>query len=141
MGRRADSESANLGSSPSDAASMRTTQRKGDTAVAKAIHTFTSLGYDVSKPITESASYDLVVDVENILYRLQVKFTSSRNVDLRRIHSNSKGYVIKKNLNTDFDWLYVLDKDGKEYLFTGGVASKNYVCLKEEFLLESWVRG
>ena len=41
---------------------MRTTQRKGDFAVAQAIATFTKAGHDVSLPLTESAAYDIVVD-------------------------------------------------------------------------------
>lgn len=120
---------------------MRTTQRKGDTAVAKAIHSFTSIGHDVSKPITESAAYDLVVDVTGKLYRVQVKFSSRKDVDLRRIHSNSKGYVVKENLQTDFDWLYVLGSDGQEYLYTQGVAALKCVWLKPESLMEVWVSG
>lgn len=96
---------------------MRTTQRKGDTAVTQAIATFTKMGFDVSLPVTESAPYDLIVDIGKILKRVQVRFMGSREVDLRRVHSNSKGYVVKKITGTPYDWLYVLNKDGTEYLF------------------------
>jgi hypothetical protein len=41
---------------------MRTTQRKGDLATARAIARFTWMGFDVAIPLTESAAYDLVVD-------------------------------------------------------------------------------
>ncbi len=95
---------------------MRTTQRKGDIAVSQAIATFTSLGADVSLPLTESASYDLIVDINYQLYRVQVKFTSNQQVDLRNIHSNAQGYVIKKTAINTYDWLYVLNKDGSEFL-------------------------
>jgi hypothetical protein len=95
---------------------MRLTQKKGDTAVAQAIATFTKLGYDVIIPLTESASYDLVVDTGGNLKRVQIRFTSTNEVDLRRIHSNSKGYVIKKTKNNSYDWLYILDGVGSEYL-------------------------
>lgn len=95
---------------------MRTTQRKGDIATARAISTFTSLGADVSIPLTESAPYDLVVDLFGSIKRVQVKFTSTKQVDLRNIHSNSKGYVVKKVCENTYDWLYVLRQDGDEYL-------------------------
>jgi hypothetical protein len=95
---------------------MRMTQRKGDTAVAQAIATFTRLGYDVLIPLTESAAYDLVVDAEGVLRRVQVRYTSIQEVDLRRIHSNSNGYVIKKTLENAYDWLYVLHENGEEFL-------------------------
>ena len=95
---------------------MRTTQRKGDLAVAQAIATFTRLGYDSALPITESAAYDIIVDKDNKLYRVQVRYSSTKDVELRRIHSNSKGYVIKKTKKDAYDWLYVLFPDRREYL-------------------------
>ncbi len=75
---------------------MRKTQRKGGIAVAQAIASFTRAGYDVSLPLTESAPYDLIVDTGLDLKRVQVRYTSSHQVDLRRIHSNSQGYVVKR---------------------------------------------
>lgn len=95
---------------------MRTTQRKGDIAVSQAIASFTKLGYDVALPLTESAPYDLVVDIGNDLKRVQVRFISGKDVDLRRIHSNSKGYVVKKVVAGAYDWLYVLQSAGNEFL-------------------------
>lgn len=95
---------------------MRTTQRKGDIAVAKAISTFTTLGYDVSIPLTESAPYDLLVDMGVDIKRVQVRYTSTGEVDLRRIHSNSSGYVIKKAKQEIYDWLYVFNDKGEEFL-------------------------
>ncbi len=96
---------------------MRLTQRKGDVAVSQAISSFTKLGYDVSIPLTESAHYDLVVDSAEGLKRVQVKYTSEKDVDLRRVHSNSSGYVVKKAQENAYDWLYVYKASGEEYLF------------------------
>lgn len=96
---------------------MRTTQRKGDTAVTQAIATFTKMGYDVSIPITESAAYDLVVEKDTKLRRVQVRYLGGKEVDLRRVHSNSKGYVVKKVKKNAYDWLFVLKSDNREYLF------------------------
>lgn len=97
----------------------RHTQRKGDIAVAQAIATFTKFGYDVSLPLTESASYDIIVDTNtkenSTLFRVQVRYSSTGEVDLRRIHSNSTGYVVKKTKKNAYDWLYILT-NGKEYL-------------------------
>lgn len=96
---------------------MRNTQRKGDYAVTHAIMSFTKCGYDVSIPITESAAYDLVLDIGDSLKRVQVRYFSGKQIELRRIHSNSNGYVIKKTKPKAYDWLYALNGDGKEYLF------------------------
>ena len=92
------------------------TQKKGDLAVSRAIFSFTKMGFDVSLPITESAAYDIVVDNGAGLFRVQVRYSSSGDVDLRRIHSNSQGYVVKKVTAAVYDWLYVLTGDEKEYL-------------------------
>ncbi len=91
---------------------MRVTQRKGDIAVAHSIAVFTKMDYDVLLPLTESAAYDLVVDADGELKRVQVRYTSGTEVDLRRIHSNSAGYVVKKTKQKAYDWLFVYnDKD------------------------------
>lgn len=95
---------------------MRATQRKGDIARTRTIATFTARGWEVSIPVTESAAYDLIVDEATELRRVQCKFCTGRVVDLRRIHSNSSGYVVKRLAKNAYDWLYVLRPDGAEYL-------------------------
>src|SRR6266498_914377 len=95
---------------------MRETQRKGDIAVTQAIATFTQMGYDVSIPLTESAAYDLIVDTSKQLARIQVRYTSTREVDLRRIHSNTQGYVVKKSRKNAYDWLFIMKSTGEKYL-------------------------
>ena len=112
---------------------MRTTQRKGDIATARAIATFTAMGFDVSIPLTESAAYDLVVDDGCELVRVQCKFVSNsrREVDLRRIHSNSAGYVVKRVSEGSYDWLFVLDGAGSEYLIKACLAERRSVTLRE----------
>jgi hypothetical protein len=95
---------------------MRETQRKGDIAVTDAISTFTKLGMDVAIPITESAAYDIIVDDGGQLFKVQVRYNKSKEVELRRIHSNSNGYVVKKTKKHAYDWLYVLKPSGEKFL-------------------------
>ena len=114
---------------------MRLTQKKGDSAVAQAIATFTRLGHDVLIPLTESAPYDLAIDTNEGIKRLQVRFTSTNEVDLRRIHSNSRGYVIKKTKHNSYDWLYILDQDGKEYLIKDCLVGRRSIKPIEKYLL------
>lgn len=109
---------------------MRVTQRKGDIATAQAIATFTRMGYDVSIPVTESAKYDLIVDTPDGLKRVQVKYTSCKEVDLRNIHSNSNGYVVKKGTPHDYDWLYVfyaVEKGFEEHLMSECFAGRRSI--------------
>src|SRR5260370_3871575 len=100
---------------------MRTTQRKGDIATAKSLHTFTS--------------YVLIVDEGTRLFRVQCKYTTVEQVGLRRIHSNSQGYVVKFTRPNAYDWLYILHADGREYLVKKCLSGRNGWKLRPESLL------
>lgn len=113
----------------------RETQRKGDIAVAKAIAKFTEQGYDVSVPLTESAAYDLIVDLSGKLQRVQVKYSSARYVDLRRIHSNSTGYIVKQYEDMSFDLLYVYVPLDGEFLIDATQLNKRSVTVTDKFRL------
>jgi hypothetical protein len=115
---------------------MRETQRKGDIAVSQAIARFTKMGYDVALPLTESASYDLVVDTGKGLKIVQVRYSSLQDVDLRRIHSNSKGYVVKKARNGAYDWLYILKNTGEEYLIKKCLSNRRAIRPNPKHLLK-----
>ena len=84
--------------------------------MSQAIASFTKLGFDVAVPITESAPYDLLVDTGKEIKKVQVRYSTDGDVDLRRIHSNSKGYVVRKIKEKVYDWLYIYKGDGTEYL-------------------------
>lgn len=116
---------------------MRYTQRKGDIAVSRAIATFTKMGYDVLLPLTESTTYDLVIDKDNSLHKIQVKYSNDKNgdIDLRNIHSNSKGYVIRKYKQNDFDWLYVLDGNNYEYLIKDDLSGRRSIRKSVEYII------
>ncbi len=90
------------------------------------------MGYDVSIPLTESAAYDLVVDDGHELARVQCKFTNDARgqVDLRRIHSNASGYVVKRTTADSYDWLFVLDGTNSEYLIKACFAGRRSVSLR-----------
>lgn len=115
---------------------MRETQRKGDIAVSQAIARFTKMGLDVALPITESASYDLIIDTPKGLKRIQVRYTGTKEVDLRRIHSNSKGYVVKKSKDNAYDWLYVLKNNGDEYLIKKCLSNRRAITPQSKHLLK-----
>ena len=52
---------------------MNETKIKGLTTELQCQLFFTSLGYNVSIPLGEDCKYDLIVDIENELYKIQVK--------------------------------------------------------------------
>lgn len=85
------------------------------------------MGYDVAIPLTESAAYDLLVDDGARIARVQCKFSSARDVDLRRVHHNAGGYVVKRAHANSYDWLYVLSADGAEFLLKQCFAGRRSV--------------
>jgi hypothetical protein len=95
------------------------------------------MGFDVSIPLTESAPYDLIVDDGTSLYRVQCKFSSTPDVDLRRIHSNGTGYVMKRVAPHAYDWLYVLRPSGAQFLLKHCYAGRRSVTPQRRHQLEA----
>ena len=55
---------------------FRNSKKQGDAGLGQAIAYFTSKGYDVALPLTDSADWDLIVELEDGLKRVQVKTSS-----------------------------------------------------------------
>jgi hypothetical protein len=49
-------------------------KQKGNLAVARAIVHFVSVGYRVSVPLTDTAKYDLVVELDGVFQSVQCKY-------------------------------------------------------------------
>lgn len=98
-------------------------RKQGDVGTGYAIAYFLSNGYTVAIPISDSQKYDLVVDKDGKLSRVQCKTSFKKNrsgfyqVELRTI-SNTRGrkLEIRKPSKDEFDFLFVTDGDGKTYL-------------------------
>lgn len=70
---------------------------QGNIGEAKAIHYYTELGYMVSKPLFENCAYDLIIDKDGMLLRVQVKTSTQKkangryDVNLRTMGGNRSG--------------------------------------------------
>lgn len=89
-------------------------------------------------PFTESAAYDLIVNTGKKLVRVQVRFSSAKEVALRRIHSNSNVYVIKKTKINAYDWLYIFKNNGDEYLIKQCLANRNSITPAQKYRI-AWL--
>lgn len=107
------------------------TQVKGDIGVIQAIAKLNELGYTISIPLTESAPYDLIAEKDGEMKRIQVKYITGIQVDLRRIHSNSSGYVVKY-YKDHFDWLFVYKGDGTCYLIKEDLSNRRTINPQKE---------
>ena len=95
--------------------------QKGNFGLGAAINYYTSKGYIVSLPLNDNQDYDLIVDIEGELKKVQVKtaFTKKNNnykVFLRTITSSTTGVKnIKKFSEVKCDYLFILTSDGTMY--------------------------
>ena len=55
---------------------FKTNKEKGNTSLGIAIAYYSSNGYTVSIPLNDTQDYDLIVDKNSILKKVQVKSTS-----------------------------------------------------------------
>lgn len=83
---------------------MAKTKQVGDLAESKFIARCIEKGYSVSKPFGEDQRYDLIVDQNNNLFRVQVKATWGKETEPSVLHFNTcstnshtghKGYTKK----------------------------------------------
>jgi len=57
---------------------FKTNKEKGNTSLGIAIAYYSSNGYTVSIPLNDTQDYDLIVDKDNVLKKVQVKSTSCK---------------------------------------------------------------
>lgn len=127
---------------------QKNTKKQGDVGVGVAIGLFASRGYTVCIPLSDSQEYDLIVDIDGKLCRVQVKTSRGRSrwskgfeVQLRTNGGNqSWSGVSKKFDRSKVDYLFILTADGDQYLIPSEyvkgassitVGNENY----EEFLV------
>lgn len=102
---------------------QKNSKKQGDAGLGAAIGWFTSCGYHVSIPLTDSQAYDLVVDIEGVLCKVQVKTTTQRAAsrvfvtELRTKGGNKSGNGRVKFFEPDeVDYLFILTGDGSNFL-------------------------
>lgn len=102
----------------------KNSKKQGDIGLGVAIAFFVKKGYTVSIPLTDSQEYDLIVDVEGKLKRVQVKTVSYKEVSGNYFISlTTKGgwkvrgaIAIKKMTSKDVDLLFIVTSEAKMYL-------------------------
>lgn len=90
------------------------TKTKGDIAVAKTILDLTLKGYPVFSPLfSEHLQYDLIVEVDKKLLRLQVKYRADGILAHKTSWADKNGSHQRKYEKNDFDYyaLYLPTKD------------------------------
>ena len=89
------------------------TKTKGDIAEQAAVLKLLELGWGVSKPIGDRLPYDLILDINGKLAKLQVKsawfntFDQNYCIDVRRTKTNRRQMLRSLYSHKDFDFALV----------------------------------
>ena len=92
---------------------FETNKEKGNSGLGLAIGYYATQGYTVSIPLNDTQDYDLVVDKNDVLCKIQVKATAQRSIGgytLVNLKScgGTNGSVYKILRNTNIDFLFVV---------------------------------
>ena len=87
---------------------FKNSKKQGDAGLGQAIAYFTMKGYDLALPLTDSADWDFIVEMEDGLKRVQVKTSSQLNTNgTERFEASVKGgnqsFTTAKTIN-DQNW-------------------------------------
>jgi len=100
-----------------------TTVTQGSIGLGMAIAWFVENGYTVSIPLNDNQSYDIVVDKNDGLKRIQVKTTKfkERNspnytVQLKSVRSNKTKNNIKKFDSDTCEFVFIVTEEKDKYL-------------------------
>lgn|SRR5574344_30231 len=99
---------------------FNTNKERGNAGLSCAIAYFGMNGYTVSIPLNDTQDYDLIVDKDGVLQRVQVKSTGvirngAYQVSLKSC-GGTKGKSYKTVLNSEADLLFVLCSNGSMFL-------------------------
>lgn len=89
---------------------MTKTTEKGDYGVAMVIADVKKRGYKIALPMGEDWPFDLIVQRDNKLERIQCKYTESDGAVIKAKCGSTSGYVNYKYTAEHIDWIAVYDK-------------------------------
>ena len=111
-------------------------KKQGDVGLGVAIAWFVKNNYTVSIPLTDSQDYDLIVDKDDVLSRVQAKTTSYKReygiftvgLSVKGGNRSSSG-KIKKFDKSKVDLLFILTSDNEVYVIPSKLAGTSSINL------------
>lgn len=102
---------------------MTETQLKGNITEQKCILKWLENGFTVSKPIFDNARYDIIVERNNKLFRIQIKTSTWKDKDCTAFsfngysqHNTGKGNKRMKYTSNEIDY-FMTEKNNVFYLY------------------------
>lgn len=99
----------------------KSTVTQGSIGLGQAIAYFASLGHIVCVPLTDNQDYDLIIDIEGKLNKVQVKTSGTKSrqgiyvVQLKSVRSNKNVNNINNFDKSKVDFLFIVTEEGKSY--------------------------
>lgn len=97
-------------------------KKQGDMEVGATIEFFSSRGNTVCFPLSDSQAFDLVIEENNVLKRVQVKTSSGKSPNGNYIvHLETRGGNKSRSTTKHFDkskveYVFILTEEGVKYL-------------------------
>jgi hypothetical protein len=100
---------------------VTSSKKQGDVGLATAILWFAENNYTVCIPLTDSQDYDLVVENNNKLFRVQVKTVLHQHRGLYKVQlrtrSSKNGKIIFRSFDKSMaDMLFIVTESKEKYL-------------------------
>ncbi len=118
---------------------FNTNKEKGNSALGIAIAYFSTNGYVVSIPLNDTQDYDLIVDKDNIMERIQVKSTGcvtkygNYQVALKSC-GGTRGSTYKTVVETNIDKIFIVDQLKNMFLIPRNeIDNKSTINLCEKY--------
>lgn len=112
---------------------------QGNIGLGKAIEYFTNQQYTISIPLNDTQPYDLVVDIEGELKKIQVKTTRySETPNTYTVQLKSAGGTANKQVrafdNTKCDYIFIVTGNNKMYLIPSqNITAKNSITVGNKY--------
>lgn len=110
------------------------TKKQGDIGEARAVYEYTRLGWVVCTPLCDSAKYDLIIERDGEIKRVQVKTSSySRDgkyeVHLATLGGNQSYKTSRNRKDGDYDELFVLVDSGDCWMVPADLLKRTKVTI------------
>jgi hypothetical protein len=108
---------------------FKNSKKQGDAGLGQAIAYFTMKGYDLALPLTDSADWDFIVEMEDGLKRIQVKTSSQlTTAGAERFEASVKGG------NKSFSTAKTIDNQNWDLIFLHHLVTGKQALIPKEAL-------
>lgn len=112
---------------------------QGSVGLGHAIAHFVTMGYVVSLPLLDNQDYDVIIDENDVLKKIQIKTSGSKDkngnyiVQLKSVRANRTRNNIKLFNPDKIDYLFILTGSNEKYLIpTKSITNTCAITLNED---------